>query len=105
MAIYQYLFVVWVHSTNWNEIANKHPRPQATWNKTFYIWRPGAEEAETRSEEDVSWTQLFDELGKEGWRLVDRTIADTAIMDTAHGWREVGVPVRDVWTFLRETAP
>jgi hypothetical protein len=107
--IYEYLVIVYVYETNWAK-ARKRPvgdRPEQTWSSSYYIYRPNAKEAERRSaDQAVPLAALFNEFGRDGWKLVTTDIPDSTISATPetdyYGWIEVGVPVRQRWTFIRE---
>jgi hypothetical protein len=111
MPIYEYLVVLYIFKTNWAGIRNEREssrgqlgssRPQQTWAKTFYIWRPNATEAEERPADGGPLT-LLNDLGRDGWKLVASNILDSTVVSGDHyGWTEADVAVRERWTFMRE---
>ena len=111
MAIYQYLVLVSIYSTNFAEIRQKPLAPaggpaKQTWTSTYYLWRPDSTKAEERSGH-VEFVTLLNELGREGWRLVESAIPDSVVVaDGAgwYGWPEAGIPIRQRWTFMREVS-
>jgi hypothetical protein len=107
--IYEYLVIIYVFETNWAKVRNQPvgDRPEQTWSYSYYIWRPNAKEAERRPmDQIVSLAALFSEFGRDGWKLVTTDIPDSTISSGTEtdywGWVEVGVPVRQRWTFIRE---
>lgn len=85
--------------------------------ETFYIWRPGAEKAETRDgwasdkkEKFLSTMQVLNELGAEGWELVseeaDRSYVSRSDSSPIQGWggSPISNPIRKRWTFKRPAA-
>jgi hypothetical protein len=100
---YEYLILAHTHETNWAEIRNKTPRLTQTFTQTYYIRRPNATEPE-KLPGDTPIGVIFNDLGREGWRLVTSEILDSTVITGGnyYGWDEVGFPVRQRWTFIRE---
>ena len=77
-ARWEYALLVW----NYSVAPRKGTEPSDNdwvYKRDFYIWRPGAEEADHRAvmdseDESVSGpslTEILNELGAEGWELID----------------------------------
>jgi hypothetical protein len=109
---YEYLTVNTVTKTNWAEISALPDaiRPAATFTQYAFIWRPGASKPEEREVGVGGVVGLFNELGTQGWRLVERTITATTVHDYSapdggdffgHK-REIGAPLMERATFMRE---
>lgn len=70
--------------------------------------RPGGAKEKRSSSRDGTFSDLLNELGREGWRLVDAKVLDSIVImnesyDDYMGWSsDVGVPIRQRWTFIRE---
>ena len=47
---------------------------------------------------------LLNDLGREGWELIDRTVQVTAIAGRTEGWLETVFPVRELWILKRPVA-
>lgn len=102
MPTYEYLVLNSIYRTNCADTQNQFPRPAQTWDTTFYIFRPNATQAEERPGDTLLVT-LFNEFGRDGWRLVTSDIPDSVVISGNHyGWSEAGVPIRQRWTFIRE---
>jgi hypothetical protein len=78
------------------------------YTNTIYIWRPGVEKAEERlawmtgdSDSRTDPLQVLNELGAEGWELVDRVVLGSAV-GKSQGWNTAGWPIETVWTMKRE---
>ena len=103
---WEYLMIVWVYEA----IPLPGPIEQRKWRfkKDFYIWEPGAPEADHRpvsdtQDEEVAGPNVLDllnELGEKGWELVEGTISETTV-GKRYGWPEVGYPIRREWTLRR----
>jgi hypothetical protein len=80
MPIYEYLLVVCAATTNWSDIAHlpASERPAQTWTPKQWIWRPGAKEAEERSE--PNYMTILNELGREGYQIVGFTHPNSRIV-------------------------
>jgi hypothetical protein len=114
MPVYEYLVMVYQWETSveeWSEQQKHFARlgylapseaPQRIWRGTFHIWRPNAINAEQRPAEGVSLATIFNEFGREGWKLVATDIPDSAVSDSYLGWTEAGVAITQRWTFIRE---
>jgi hypothetical protein len=102
MPVYEYLVMVRIFRTNWAQIKSEIPRPQQTWSYEYYIHGPDSPEPEERPG-DTSLVALFNEFGRDGWRLVSADVPDSVVISgDYYGWDEAGVPVRQRWTFMRE---
>jgi hypothetical protein len=106
MPIYEYLTVMGINSSNLATIRNLpvSDRPPMKFTTTYYVWRPGATEAEERRE-DLGLLVVFNEVGQDGWKLVASDIVDSRVTagGNYYGWTsEIGVPVRQRWVFMRE---
>lgn len=82
--------------------------PVPTWRQTFSIHRAGqaTEErpywsSETPDDTGPSLLEILNELGAEGWELVNDTVNDSKIMDERGGWAEVGTPIARQYLFKR----
>jgi hypothetical protein len=79
------------------------------YKEDIYVWLPGAEKAvhhpvRDTEDETVSGPNRLDvlnELGAEGWELVDRESTGSAAGKTAYGWSEGSWPITIVWTLKR----
>jgi hypothetical protein len=90
MDTYEYLTVTYIHSKD--TITGKR-------NRRYQLWWPGATEAEERPAA-VQPGMLFNELGKDGWKLTAAEfLRTTTIM--AEGMDDVTHPIRIRWTFMR----
>lgn len=115
MPAYEYLSVGTVLKSNWADIASlpEASRPQVTYKTHAYIWRPGARVAEERELDDRGVLPVYNELGRDGWRLVDRLVTHTTVDDFTHAnvidWyghkREIGTPLGYAAVFVREPRP
>lgn len=106
MAVYQYAVLVSTYETNWAKIKDQptSSRPDQTWTTKWYLWWPDAAEPEVRTGDGHLLT-LLNELGRDGWKLVESNIPDSVVVSGDHyGWTEAGVPVRQRWTFLKEVS-
>ena len=124
---WEYLTVVWTYSAEQRTRALESSGVEAWaaeaaseetyWHfwETFYIWRPGAEKAETRDgwasdkkEKPLSTTQVLNDLGAEGWELVseetDRSYVSRSQSSPIQGWggSPISNPIRKRWTFKRQ---
>jgi hypothetical protein len=126
MPIYEYLVLIYTFETDLAEVekhdakVSKQYKPGMNlgeWQrleksyisskqwKGYYIWRPNARTAEKRSAEDAELVTLFNEFGRDGWKLIVTDIpASTISHDDDHGWPEIGVAIHQRWTFMREVA-
>lgn len=98
-----------INSTNWASICElpANERPQQTWITNFYVWRPGAKEADERLGSD--WLVLLNELGQEGWKLVESVTTHSRIYDyltdsgSFYGHKaEIAAPIQTRYIFMRE---
>jgi hypothetical protein len=107
MPVYEYLILVYLYRTNGAKIRSeisRLPRPKQTWNYEYYIYRPDSTEPEERPGETLLAT-LFNEFGKDGWRLVATDVPDSVVVSgDYYSWDEAGVPIRQRWTFMREVS-
>ncbi len=107
MIRYEYLTLVWIKRTNWDEIASIREAdsyaavPEQTWTDEWYIYHPHKSEPEVRPG-SILMSELFNEFGRDGWKLVTSDIADSVIVNVAHGWREVGTPIKRVFILIKE---
>lgn len=109
---YEYLTVNTVTKTNWAEISAlpEASRPATTFRQYAFILRPGAIKAEERELGEGGVLEIFNELGRLGWRMVERTITATTVHDYSspgggdfYGHkREIGAPLIERATFVRE---
>jgi hypothetical protein len=87
---YEYMTVTYIHSKD--TVTGKRSRH-------YHIWRPDAREVEERVA-TVQPALIFNELGREGWKLVAAEfLRTTTIM--AEGMDDVTHPIRIRWTFMR----
>jgi hypothetical protein len=113
MPAYEYLMAVSVSSNNWAHIRSlpETERPPFKVTMRQWIWRPGAKEAEAR-EEELGIFPLFNELGREGWKLIESATTHSRVVEysgigDAHFYGhtgEIGEPVQSRYTFIREVA-
>lgn len=112
MPAYEYLAVTTVIETNWAAIRSlpEAERPASTFKYLAYIWPPGATKGEKRELGDQGVLAIFNELGRDGWRLVERYVSHTSISDytpdSVTDWygfkREIGEPMMERAYFIRE---
>ena len=110
MPTYEYLFVNTITKSNWAEIAPlpEASRPAATYTRYAYIWRPGADKGEERELGAAGVLEIYNELGKLGWRALDKTISYSTVYDYTYAGefyghkREIGAPVVAEVLFMRE---
>jgi hypothetical protein len=111
---FEYLMVHIIQSTNRAEIAPLpvSERPAQIFKTSAHIWRPGVVEAEIRSLEEGGALKVFNELGLEGWKMIESTITHTRIYDYTGGGNdffghktEICSPVRTQYTFIRQVLP
>jgi hypothetical protein len=109
MPSYEYLVLTSATTTNWADIAHlpDSGRPEATWTVKQWIWRPGAEEAEERSEQNIA--SILSELGRDGWRLINFTHPTSRISvysgkeNNLYGFfGEIGMNMDTRYVFMRE---
>ena len=100
---YEYVTLDWVCQTNWSDIRDipEPVRPQVTWESRFELWRAGATEGE-KLDPGATVTDILNNLGESGWRLVDHLVLDTCVTGPLHGVMEGGTPLRRQWIFMRE---
>jgi hypothetical protein len=100
VAIYEYLVMVSIYSNITTHTASGVSLTD--YSTAYQLWAPKATQAELRS--DTSLVILLNELGQAGWRLVTCDLLDSAISPgLRHGWSEAAVPIRQRWTFVRES--
>lgn len=52
----------------------------------------------------MSWLDILNELGSEGWRLIESETLDTAMPGgTRYGWADYAIPIR-MHHFMREVS-
>lgn len=81
-----------------------------SYSDRFSIWRPGAKEAEERQGFSTevegsrsSALEILNELGGEGWEIIEYTIKRTAITERSNlGWSTAGFPIETSWLMKRE---
>ena len=103
---WEYLIIVWAYEAI--SLSTSRDNPKWRYKKDFYIWHPGATEADHRpvsdsEDKEVSGPNsldLLNELGKEGWELVGEMISESAIAKRL-GWPDAGYPIRREWTLKR----
>jgi hypothetical protein len=109
---YEYLIVTAVHDVTYRTESTDYGGQRTQYlmrdeeKTTYYIYRPNATEPEARPGDTLLGT-VFNDLGREGWRLVTSDVLDSVVDSGSYhhyGWHEVGVPVRQRWTFIREAA-
>jgi hypothetical protein len=98
--------IVWMYEA----IPLPSPPDQSKWRfkKDFYIWEPGASEADHRPVSDTedeevegpNSLELLNELGAKGWELVETSAGETTL-GKRYGWPEVAYSVRREWTLKR----
>jgi len=79
--------------------------------RDLYIWLPGAKKADHRpmsdsEDEAVSGPNMLDvlnELGAEGWELVDRETTNSGL-GKSQGWFEASFPITTTRTLKRPVA-
>ena len=109
MPAYEYLNVVWFTKSNEAAIAKL---PPGNYSGTYpgigvtyhaEIWWPGATKADERQLGKDGVLEIYNELGRQGWRLVDRTVTHRTIEFGFHGYnRECSVPLQYSVIFERE---
>ena len=107
---WEYLIVIY------EQVARKSKKEGVRWDfeNTHYIWRRGDTDAEKRTESNqgdselavegtgsVGLLALCNELGDEGWELVESSILSSAIISRAQGFDEVSCPLRVRYSFKR----
>jgi len=78
------------------------------YKKDLYIWRPGATKAdhrpvmdsEDKSVSGPSLVEILNELGAEGWELIDTQQTGSVVGKTL-GWYEGSYPISSTRTFRR----
>lgn len=109
MVKYEYLVMVAIASTNWAEICDLpvDKRPPQTWTTTFHVWPPGSKTSYERPDDD--WLAIFNELGSQGWKLVESAVTHSRIYDylnepnNFYGHKaEVAAPLHTRFIFMRE---
>lgn len=99
---FEYLTLTLTHETNWSKIKNISPLPVQKFTQTYHIRRPNGTEPEELAG-GIPLAVVFNDLGREGWRLVTCEIPESTVASGGYrGWDEVGIPVRQRWTFIRE---
>jgi hypothetical protein len=107
---YEYLIVIHVYQTNYASIPNlpdepDGSRPKQTWTYTWYLTWPDNTKVEERPGNILAST-LFNELGKDGWKLITSDIPDSVVVSGGHyGWTEAGIPIRQRFIFMRRRHP
>ena len=110
MVKYEYLVITTVTESNWASISKlpADSRPPVEHKSKYYIWKPGAAEPETPPD-GSSAVQIYNELGQDGWKMIERTVSHTAVYDYSsgdidfYGHRvDIGSPVQTWTTFMRE---
>ncbi len=99
--------VTWTSSVR----PKKGTNDQWAYKRDLYIWFPDAEEADHRlvsdsEDESVagpSMLEVLNELGAEGWELVDRETTNSGV-GKSHGWPEASFPVAVTRTLKRPIA-
>ena len=107
MVHYEYLILIRTYSTNWSEIQvmkqqGSNPIPKQKDTNTWYIWWPGKENADIRSGEKDNLLTISNELGKDGWKLIDKSIVMSTILGECYGWEEVSMPIETQFIFIKE---
>jgi hypothetical protein len=105
---YEYLFVVELYKLGLSLPENGQSEGQGNnksvvkkWKHTWWIHKPNISEAEERSGK-MSMATLFNELGADGWKLVNSEITHTAIVGGQHfGLDEVAEPMKQRCIFIR----
>jgi hypothetical protein len=92
---WEYLIVIFDHAAKLSGEASY------TYTNTHYLWRRGCEEAEVRSE--ANWVDLLNELGDDGWELVESEHLRSTIISKYNGYNEVSFPLRIRSTFKRRS--
>jgi hypothetical protein len=114
MPTYEYLMILDYYETNWHIIQNmpESNRPPTTNERCIQIWRPGAVQGERRRD-DRGILAALNELGQEGWKLVEHTITHSRVAtylgkvpeDTMYGQTgEIGVPVLTRYIMMKEAS-
>ncbi|UAB99600.1 hypothetical protein Dvina_16920 [Dactylosporangium vinaceum] len=83
----------------------RKPAVPQTWTNTYHLYMPGEANPDGETGPIEGWTEwvvLLNRLGAEGWELAAGSIMDTTIVASTHGWTQVGIPVRQGFTFKRE---
>ncbi|WP_419846396.1 hypothetical protein [Candidatus Poriferisocius sp.] len=107
---WEYLIVTY------EQVARESEKEGVRWDfeNAHYIWRPGDTFAEKRTEGKqgdselavegasvVGWLALCNELGDEGWELVESQTMASAVISLAQGFHEVTTPLRIYYSFKR----
>lgn len=99
---WEYLNVVWIYKRTTVKVETYK------WTQTYWIYRPGVEGEErfAWSSEDtakvkVTFNDLLNELGSEGWELASESVLDSVVFSSKHGVEMVGTPLRMRWNFKR----
>ena len=88
------------------------PTEEVYWHQThtFFIWRPGSKKAEERAgwstdnDKPGGALPVLNELGAEGWELVDRSTVSSSSGSSRLGWAGAAWPVEIIWTLKRPIA-
>src|SRR3712207_6586256 len=93
---WEYLRVANIYSTNY---ATKQPTEAQTWEHAYWVVRPG--EGDWTRADLPGLTELFNELGAEGWELTTESVSQSVIVSRSQGWLSVGRPVQTDYWFKR----
>lgn len=104
---WEYAIVSWAYSVS----PRKEDAPgdgEWAFRKDMYVWLPGADEpvhhrisdSEDESLVGISALQVYNELGAEGWELVQARDTGSVIGKT-NGWFEGSYPINSTMTFKR----
>jgi hypothetical protein len=99
---WEYLHVVWIYKRTTVKVETYK------WTQIYWVYRPGVEKGEERfawSEDTtkvkVTFNDILNELGSEGWELVSESVLDSVVFSNKHGVEMVGAPLRMRWNFKR----
>lgn len=99
--------VIWTYSAKHKKGTSPADDDWA-FKEDLYIWLPGATESDHRcihdsEDESISGTHTLDvlnELGAEGWEMIDRETTNSAF-GKSYGWIEASFPVSVARTLKR----
>ncbi len=107
MTVWEYAIVTWTYSAA-PRAGTTRDDGEWVFKKDMYVWLPGAEEpvrhrisdTEDGSLVGTSALRVYNELGAEGWELVQARDTGSVVGKTG-GWHEGSYPISSTMTFKR----
>jgi hypothetical protein len=99
MTRWEYLIVSWTQRTN---LESKRPEERQTWQEEWSVRAPGSERR--RLPDDLKWFEYLNELGADGWELVNERHRSSVVYSATLGWPNASGPVQIIRTFRRPIA-